>query len=115
MNRLVVSACVLALSAGVAHAQSAKLPVVGDSLPQNGLPGWPDDLLWLYDAPSFPDSAGKIVVHWFRAPKVATCTDDLARIITLKENNPRVYVIAYVNGSKAQAQKLDPIRDSEGV
>lgn len=115
MNRLVVSACVLALAAGVAHAQSAKLPVVGDSLPQNGLPGWPDNLLWLYDAPSFPDSAGKVVVHWFCAPKVATCTDDLARIITLKEQNPRVYVIAYINGSKAQAQKLDPIRGSEGV
>jgi len=115
MNRLMLSACALGLLVGVAHAQPAKLPVVGDSLPQNGAPGWPDNILWLYDAPSFPDSAGKIVVHWFCAAKVATCTDDLARVITLKENNPRVYVIAYINGAKRDAQKLDPIRGSEGV
>jgi hypothetical protein len=115
MNRLILIACALGLAAGTALAQPAKLPVVGDNLPQNGAPDWPDNLLWLYDAPSFPDSAGKIVIHWFCAPRVATCTDDLARIITLKENNTRVYVIAYVNGSKRDAQKLDPIRGSEGV
>ena len=42
------------------------------------------------------------------------CTDDLARVVTLKENG-RAYVIAYINGNKAQARKLDPIRESEGV
>jgi hypothetical protein len=59
------------------------------------------------------DAAGKVVVHWFCAPKVAACTDDLARITTLKENSNRVYVIAYINGTKRDAQKLDPIRESE--
>jgi hypothetical protein len=40
--------------------------------------------------------------------------DDLARIVTLKETG-RVYVIAYISGSRSQARKLDPIRESEGV
>ena len=25
---------------------------------------------WIYDAPSMKDSAGKIVIHWFCAPKI---------------------------------------------
>jgi hypothetical protein len=91
----------------------AMLPVVGDSLDLTGTPSWPK-LDWLYDVPAPGDAAGKVVIHWFCAPKVAACSDDLARIVTLKENG-RVYVIAYINGTKAQAQKLDPIRESEGV
>ena len=31
------------------------------------------------------DAAGKVVIHWFCTPKVAACTDDLARIVTLRE------------------------------
>src|SRR5262245_30215673 len=93
-------------------APPAALPAVGDALGLAGT-GWPK-LDWLYDLPSPSDSAGKVVVHWFCAPKVQACIDDLARIVTLKENG-RVYVVAYINGSKGQAKKLDPIRESEGV
>jgi hypothetical protein len=64
--------------------------------------------------PSPTDAAGKVVIHWFCAPRVQACTDDLARVVTLKENG-KVYVVAYINGTKAQAKKLDPIRESEGV
>lgn len=96
-------------------ATGTTLPAVGETLAVNGAPAWPAKLDWLYDIPSFKDATGKIVIHWFCAPKVAACVDDLARIVTMKENSNRVYVIAYINGSKAQAKKLDPIRESEGV
>lgn len=91
----------------------AALPAVGDSFGIAGAPGWPK-LDWLYDVPAPNDAAGKVVIHWFCAPRLVGCTDDLARIVTLKEAG-RAYVIAYINGTKAQAQKLDPIRESEGV
>jgi len=91
----------------------AVLPAVGDPLGITGTASWPK-LDWLYDVPAPNDAAGKVVVHWFCAPKAQACPDDLARVVTLKENG-RVYVIAYINGTKAQAQKLDPIRESEGV
>ncbi len=90
------------------------LTSVGSTLAPNGAPGWPEKLDWLYDLPSFKDATGKIVLHWFCAPKIAACTEDLARVVTLKEN-ARVYVIAYINGSKADAKRLDPIRAEEGV
>ncbi len=121
MNRLVISA--LLLSSASALAQPApkpvpvapKLPALGELMRPTGNEGWPT-FQWLYEAPSLTDAAGKIVIHWFCAPKVQACTDDLARITTLKENNARVYVIAYINGNaKRDAQKLDPIRESEGV
>lgn len=96
-----------------AAAPPASLPVVGETLPIEGPPSWPK-LDWLYDVPAPSDAAGKVVIHWFCAPKIQTCPDDLARVITLREGG-RVYVIAYLNGTKSQAQKLDPIRESEGV
>lgn len=112
----------LMLAGAPVHAQPKSqpdtplaLPVVGGTLAPNGAPGWPQKLEWLYDVPSFSDATGKIVVHWFCSPQVTTCTEDLARIVTLKENTPRVYIIAYVSGTKAEAGKLDPIRLSEGV
>jgi len=118
-----VIAAVLGCLVATAHAQPttspaakpppAALPAVGDQLPITGTAAWPK-LDWLYDVPSPTDVAGKVVIHWFCAPKVQACTDDLARIVTLKENG-KVYIIAYINGTKAQAQKLDPIRESEGV
>jgi hypothetical protein len=118
----VAIAAVIAGSATLVAAQPAgqpaaelKLPTVGEAVPPNGTPAWPTKLMWLYDVPSFTDSGGKVVIHWFCAPKIAACTDDLARVITLKENNPRVYIVAYINGSKNDAKKLDPIRESEGV
>jgi len=124
MTRLVISAVVLGTLVATAWAQPAKptkppppppakLPATGDALGINGTASWPK-LDWLYDVPAPNDAAGKVVIHWFCAPKVSGCTDDLARIITLKENG-RVYVIAYISGTRAQARKLDPIRESEGV
>ncbi len=115
MNRLVIGAVLACASITISHAQPKPgLPNAGDSLAIGGAEGWPT-LLWMYDIPSIKDSAGKVVVHWFCAPKVAGCADDLARITTLKEKTSNVYVIAYINGTKAQALKLDPIRGSEGV
>jgi hypothetical protein len=93
--------------------EPAKLPAIGEELTVTG-PGTWTKQDWLYDVPSGKDSAGKVLVHWFCAPKVKTCVDDLARIVTLKENG-RVYVVAHINGSKTDAKKLDPIRESEGV
>ena len=102
-----------AAKAAPGKAPPAVLPAVGDAFGLEGGVGWPK-LDWLYDVPSATDAAGKVVIHWFCAPKVQACTDDLARVVTLKENG-RVYIVAYINGTKAQAQKLDPIRESEGV
>lgn len=106
-------------AAAVAHAQpvtspaGAKLPAVGDAVGLGGVPGTPK-LDWLYDVPAPGDAAGKVVIHWFCAPRISACTDDLARIVTLRDTG-KVYVVAYINGSKADARKLDPIRESEGV
>jgi hypothetical protein len=125
MNRLVVTLTVLASTVVLgAPARADKksqpepplaLPKVGDTLAPNGMPDWPQKLDWLYDQPSFKDATGKVVLHWFCLAKLAECTEDLARVVTLKENNPRVYIIAYVDGSKGEAKKLDPIRETEGV
>ena len=91
----------------------AALPAAGDAFALDGGPGRPK-LDWLYDVPAASDAAGKVVIHWFCAPRVAACTDDLARIVTLKETG-KVYIVAYINGTRPQAKKLDPIRESEGV
>jgi hypothetical protein len=127
MHRLVITA-VLGATVGVAQAQPttrpnarpapvkpppATLPAVGDAFALEGGAGWPK-LDWLYDVPTRGDAAGKAVIHWFCAPRIPACVDDLARVVTLKENG-KVYVVAYINGTRAQAQKLDPIRESEGV
>jgi hypothetical protein len=131
MTRLVIAAAVLGSMVAIAWAQAtpapttpgtpaapakpppAALPAPGDLFGINGTGAWPK-LDWVYDVPAPNDAAGKVVIHWFCAPKVQACTDDLARVVTLKENG-RVYVIAYISGTKPQAQKLDPIRESEGV
>jgi hypothetical protein len=95
-------------------ATGASLPAVGDHLPIGGA-GFPGGMQWLYDIPSPTEAAGRVVLHWFCTAKVSACTDDLARIVTLKENG-RVYIVAYINStSKAAVKKLDPIRGSEGV
>src|SRR5665647_3632478 len=124
MIRLLVSAATLGALVATAAGQPAKkapkappvtatIPVVGEVIPVAGAASW-SKRDWLYDVPSPKDAAGKVVIHWFCAPKVKTCADDLARVVTLKENG-RVYVVAHIAGSKAQAKKLDPIRESEGV
>jgi hypothetical protein len=90
------------------------MPKVGETLNQSGGVAWPK-LQWLYDAPSAKDAAGKVVIHWFCQPKVQACVDDLARVITLRDTG-KVYIVAYINASsQAEAKKLDPIRESEGV
>lgn len=94
-------------------AAAQSLPKTGDNLPLTGSGDWPK-LTWSYGAPSANDAAGRVVVHWFCTPGVSECTDDLARIVTLRENGG-VYVVAYINGSQRAAKKLDPIRESEGV
>jgi len=125
MNRLVIAIVVLVSWIGVATAEpkaapksgqalGTALPNPGETLSVDGAPGWPPKLEWLYDSPSLGDSAGKVVIFWFCAPRVAACVDDLARIVTLREN-ARVYVIAYINGGQGDAKKLDPIRAEEGV
>lgn len=121
MNRLSCAVLLVGTMAVSAAAQKAKapppapatLPVVGEQITVTGTPLWGKQD-WLYDVPNPKDAAGKVLVHWFCGPKVKTCVDDLARIVTLKEAG-RVYIVAHIDGSKAQAKKLDPIRESEGV
>ena len=120
MKRLLFA--VLALAATVAPAAADPkpttpvtpivAPAVGGTMDLTGS-GWPK-MDWMYAAPSPKDSAGKVIVHWFCAPKLQACTDDLARLIALRDAG-HVYIIAYINGTKVDAKKLDPIRESEGV
>lgn len=92
--------------------KAAEMPGVGD--PLTLVPDfWPKQK-WLYEAPSTNDAAGKVVIHWFCTAKAQACTDDLARIVNLRDNG-RVYIIAYLDGNVTYAKKLDPIRESEGV
>nr|HEX4319060.1 hypothetical protein [Kofleriaceae bacterium] len=121
LQRIVtVAALVIAATAVPAAAKkraappTASMPAVDDALPLTGGDNWPDKQTWLYDVPSPADAAGKIVVHWFCTPKLKDCADDLARLIALRDAG-HTYIVAYIDGSKAQAQKLDPIRESEGV
>ncbi len=118
MNRLLYAVAIVGSLSTLAAAQKAKappptLPAVGEELAVTGTPLWGKQD-WLYDGPNPKDAAGKVLVHWFCGPKVKTCVDDLARVVTLREAG-RVYVVAHIAGSKSQAKKLDPIRESEGV
>ena len=61
------------------------------------------------------DTAGKVVVHWFCKPKSEDCKTDLARIFNMREQGSNVYVIAYINGTKRDALKLDPVRGEVGA
>jgi len=94
-------------------AAAQGLPKAGDTMPLGGDASWPKQT-WSYNAPSPNDAAGRVVVYWFCTARVSACTDDLARIVTLREAGG-VYVIGYINGSQRDAKKLDPIRESEGV
>jgi hypothetical protein len=108
IRRLALCAVILGLSSVPALAQ----PKVGDvmSLVPTDYP----KLNWSFGTPSQNDAAGKVVIHWFCTPKVSLCIDDLARIVTLRENGG-VYVVASINASARDAKKIDPIRESEGV
>lgn len=111
MRNLAVAAALAVglLASTVAHAD---LPKIGEPMP------WPTvKKSWLGDPPNAADAAGKVVIHWFCSTKVATCKDDLARLTELREQNAKVYVIAYLSDarSKRAAAKLDPIRDDVGA
>jgi len=110
---LVVLGWSAAALADTAKGPAPEVPKVGDTLGVQGAAPWPK-LEWLYDVPSARDAAGKVIVHWFCTPKTQQCTDDLARLVTLREGG-HTYVVAYINGTKTDAKKLDPIRESEGV
>ena len=69
---------------------------------------------WLGDPPVANDAAGKVTMHWFCNARVATCKDDLARVLNLREAG-KIYVVAYIDGSKRDAGKLDPVRDAVGA
>lgn len=111
MHRLLCLALVLAAAPAV--ADTAQMPHAGELLSENGTPAWPK-MDWLYGAPNTADLAGKVVVHWFCGVKIKECKDDLARVIALRDAG-RVYVIAYLDATKAQIKQLDPINESEGV
>ena len=85
----------------------SEMPAAGDTLPLS--PDYWGKQKWLYDAPSENDAAGKVVIHWFCPPKVQACTDDLARIITLRDNG-KVYIVAYIDGNASlrEEARSDP-------
>ena len=113
MQRLTAASITLLGLAAPAVADSLSLPKVGEIMSEQGSSAWPK-MEWLYDVPSHPDAAGKIVVLWFCGPKVKTCSDDLAHLIALKDTG-KVYIVAYIDGAKSATKKLDPINGSEGV
>lgn len=102
-----------------ASATTSPLGNVGDTVSLLGSGKLPAKVDYLYDSPSETDATGKVVVHWFcstRPKAVGTaCAEDLARLVAVKEAGTRTYIVAYVNGTKTDAKKLDPIRESEGV
>src|SRR5262245_25365414 len=112
MRLALLCLAILSATASADPPAKATLPKVGDPLALTGAGEWPK-LAWLYEEPSSTDAAGKVVVHWFCAPKIKTCTDDLARMINLRDTN-HAYIIAYINGSGRDSKELDPIRESEG-
>jgi hypothetical protein len=115
--RLALPILAIGLWSATAAAQVAPIAKTGDTL-DLAPAAWQKDLsaknTWTLGPPSTTDAAGKVVIHWFCTPKVSACVDDLARLVTLRENGG-VYIVAYINGNAKDAKKLDPIRESEGV
>ncbi len=106
MKRLLAYLIMLATVA-LATPAFAETPKLGEVLT------WPSLKTWLEDPPVPADAAGKVVVHWFCSAKAPLCKDDLARLIALREAG-KIYVIGYINGSKRDAGKLDPVRSAIG-
>lgn len=101
-------AATLALAAAATTPAHAETPAIGETWV------WPTVKDWLEGPPSGNDAAGKVVVHWFCKAKVEDCKIDLARIYNMREQGS-IYVIAYINGSKRDALKLDPVRGDVGA
>lgn len=104
MKRFLAYLIPFALMAAVSTS-SAETLKVGDSF------AWPSQKSWLEDPPVSNDAAGKVIVHWFCSARAPQCKDDLARLVSLREAG-KIYVIGYINGSKREAQKLDPVRSA---
>lgn len=104
---LVVAPLALALVAP--RRAAADTPVVGQP--------WVAPVIktWLSATPSIDDAAGKVTIHWFCKPKLEACRDDLARIYNMREQQTKVYVVAYINGTIKDARKLDPVRGDVGA
>jgi hypothetical protein len=104
------------LAAAVALGTVAALaPPARADYPEVGKPWvWPTVRDWLEASPTGNDSAGKVVVHWFCKPRLEDCKVDLSRVFNLREKS-NVYVIAYIDGSKRDAGKLDPVRAEVGA
>ncbi|MEZ4364537.1 MAG: hypothetical protein R3B48_30450 [Kofleriaceae bacterium] len=98
-----IFAYLLPILIALTQTARADTPKVGDPL------AWPSLKAWLEDPPVVNDAAGKVVVHWFCAPRVPACRDDLARLVALREAG-KIYIIGYINGGKRDAMKLDPVR-----
>ena len=97
--------------AGPAAGPTPQLPKVGDTITAAG---WPTQT-WMYDAPSANDAAGKITIIW-SAIRKARRAPTISRASSRCADTGKVYIVAYINAAtSAQAKKLDPIRDSEGV
>ena len=108
MRHLAIAVVALGIASQAAYAD---VPRVGETF------AWPTVRRgWIGDPPSASDAAGKVVIHWFCSVKVSVCRDDLARLVQLREDNTKVYVIAYIADarSKRSAQKLDPVREDVG-
>lgn len=102
---LAVAALAVVAPPGAAHADK----------PEVGKPWlFPTLKDWLEGTPVGTDTLGKVVVHWFCKPKSEDCKTDLARIYNMREQG-NVYVIAYINGTKRDALKLDPVRGEVGA
>ena len=112
MRRLTCLALVLCSTPAL--ADKPDLPRLGELMVSAQPPASWGKLDWLYDAPNATDAAGKIVIHWFCKPRVQACVDDLSRLIALRDTG-KVYIVAYLDGSKTEIKKLDPINGSEGV
>lgn len=100
---------VAGLLAASSTAAAQSVPQVGEGFT------WPTLRDWLDGAPAQADTAGKVVVHWFCKPRSEACKDDLARMYNLREQNSGVYVVAYIDGNKRDAKKLDPVRAEVGA
>lgn len=104
-----VAPLAVALVTATATTAAADTPVVGQP--------WvvPTIKSWLEATPNIDDASGKVTIHWFCKPKLEACRDDLARIFNMREQQTRVYVVAYVNGTAKEAGKLDPVRGDVGA
>lgn len=82
--------------------------------PKVGAPyEWPQVSKWLDEPADADDAKGNVVVHWFCSATDA-CKTDFARLYHLQQT-VKVYVIAYIDGTKAHAKRLNPAMEQPEV